>query len=155
MDWTTIIISAAVPTVLGLAGLIVGLKKSKPDAAATLTGAALKMVENAQSEGNEAKAEARAIRTEMQILALNFHKLQRSFEAEKARADGLEHHLRGALAQVGVLKTELIEERAARLRDQEESEARINILVSQVRELREENGQLRQLLQEHGITLEE
>ena len=155
MDWTTIIISAAVPTVLGLASLIVGLKKSKPDAAATLTGAALKMVENAQGESNEAKTEARAIRTEMQILVLNFHKLQRSFEAEKARADVLEQHLQVAVAQVNALKVELIEERAARLRDQEESEARINALVNQVRALREENDQLRQLLQEHGITLEE
>ena len=155
MDWTAIIIATAVAAIPGIFSLVIGLRKAKSDAAATLTGAALQMVENSQAESNEAKTEARAIRTEMQILSLNFHKLQRSFEAEKARADGLEQHLRDALAQVEALRVELIEERAARLRDQEESEARINILVSQVRELREENDQLRQLLNDHGITLEE
>jgi len=56
---------------------------------------------------------------------------------------------------IGDLQRELIEERAARLRDAAENETRINALVVQVRALREENDQLRQLLQEHGITLEE
>jgi chromosome segregation ATPase len=107
MDWTTIITAAIVPTVLGLAGLIVGLRKARPDAAATLTGAALKMVENAQEESNEAKVEARAIRTEMQVLALNFHKLQREFAAEKERSEILERRLTEALGRVTHLEKEL------------------------------------------------
>jgi hypothetical protein len=56
---------------------------------------------------------------------------------------------------ISELQQELIEERAARLRDAADNESRINALVYQVRVLREENDQLKQLLTEHGITLEE
>jgi hypothetical protein len=56
---------------------------------------------------------------------------------------------------IGDLQRELIEERAARLRDAADNESRINALVYQVRVLREENDELKKLLTEHGITLEE
>ena len=109
MDWTTIITAAIVPTVLGLAGLIVGLRKARPDAAATLTGAALKMVENAQTESNEAKAEARAVRGEMQLIMLDFHKIQRQLTEATKRISELERDLSEALEVVQILQSRISE----------------------------------------------
>jgi chromosome segregation ATPase len=109
MDWTTIITAAIVPAVLGLAGLIVGLRKARPDAAATLTGAALKMVENAQEESNEAKVEARAIRTEMQLIMLDFHKIQRQLTEATKRISELERDLSEALEVVQILQSRISE----------------------------------------------